>query len=189
LSAVAGDYANSGTGTAATGASIAGTIQNGLISFIDKLLVVFSKVAKIRPLLNAANAAGAGGTAGDSAGDDDGDCEATGDLGEVSTDELNRGHAIGGKPSSRLVGQLAAQMRATGYAGIPSILAISVQGALYVVDGHHRLAAAILTGTNPTVQTVDPTEWIRPGGYDSIEDITGPTPPNNIRDKGKKLPC
>jgi RHS repeat-associated protein len=34
LSAVAGDYANSGTGTAATGVSIAGTIQNGLISFI-----------------------------------------------------------------------------------------------------------------------------------------------------------
>ncbi len=112
-----------------------------------------------------------------------------GDVGEVLASELNRGHEIGGSASSKRVLSIADNMRANGFDRNNPILAVVHGGKLYVVDGHHRLAAEKISGVNPYVQIVDPQDWIGQEKYGSMEDITGVKPPNNIRDKGKRVPC
>jgi hypothetical protein len=98
-------------------------------------------------------------------------CVATEDLsGVAKPSAFVRTEALSGRASSRNVSGIADSMRSNGWQG-PPIKTVSVDDELYVVDGHHRLAAARQVGIDVPYDVVDPATVIGPGSWTSIDDI------------------
>lgn len=69
---------------------------------------------------------------------------------------------LSGNASSRKVREIAESMRSGGWQG-PPIKTVDINGRLYVVDGHRRLAAARQVGLDLPYEVVDPSTVIGPG--------------------------
>jgi hypothetical protein len=72
----------------------------------------------------------------------------------VDPKPLKRTHAISGKGSTKRVEDLGKKMRADGYDSSFPIDVAEYQGTLYILDGHHRAAAARQTATPITMQLI-----------------------------------
>ncbi len=104
---------------------------------------------------------------------------------EGSPSQFTRTEALSGRASGRQVTEMAESMKANGWNG-PPIKVVEANGKLYVVDGHHRLAAATQAGIKVPYQVVDPSTVIGPGQWSSLDDIirdAGSVGPNRIRTK------
>ena len=87
----------------------------------------------------------------------------------VDASTLNRSHEISGRTSSRNVNEIADGMRESGYRG-PPIDVVESNGKYYIIDGHHRAAAARRTGTPVDIRVVDDITN-HPSGFRSIEEV------------------
>jgi hypothetical protein len=67
---------------------------------------------------------------------------------------LNRTHAISGKTSRKVVETLSNNMRKSAYDDRFPIEVAEHNGDLYILDGHHRAAAARQTGTKVTLMLI-----------------------------------
>ncbi len=83
---------------------------------------------------------------------------------------FTRTDALSGRPSSRQVTEIADELSTSGWNG-PPIKVVDIDGGLYVVDGHHRLAAARRAGVDVPYEVVDASTVIGPGQWSSIDDI------------------
>jgi hypothetical protein len=101
--------------------------------------------------------------------------------GYASPAELARTHEIGGNRSSKNVQEIMNSMRSDGYQGDP-ISVYEHDGQKYVVDGHHRLAAAKRVGLKqiPFTKVGLPFR-----GYRTLDDVLEAVPPDNLRNKGR----
>jgi hypothetical protein len=81
-----------------------------------------------------------------------------------------RTHALQGRASSSLVREIADDMRSAGWNG-PPVKVVEMNGKRFVVDGHHRLAAAKRAGIDVPYEVVDPRTVIGPGKWKSIDEI------------------
>ena len=89
----------------------------------------------------------------------------------VDARTLARSHSIEGSRSIRTVDQMSDIMRNDGYAFDP-IDVIQHDGAMIIVDGHHRAAAAMLTNTPVNVRVVGSDQFpMGSGGWQSIEEV------------------
>lgn len=82
---------------------------------------------------------------------------------------LERTHEIGGKASTKTVDVIAESMRESGYVGSP-IAAANVNGRWFIFDGHHRSAAARITGTAVQIELVPASMYGR-YGYSTAAEI------------------
>jgi hypothetical protein len=62
------------------------------------------------------------------------------------------------------------QWKVNGWNG-PPIKVVEVNGKMYVVDGHHRLAAGTQAGLKIPYEVVGPSTVIGPGQWSSVDDI------------------
>jgi hypothetical protein len=106
----------------------------------------------------------------------------------VDASSLSRSHSLAGKASSKDVDRIAASMRNDGYLGAP-IDVIEYEGRMIIVDGHHRTAAAMRTGTPVNVQVLPyeaipghPTSW---STADEIIRASQTVGPNRLIPPGK----
>jgi hypothetical protein len=108
--------------------------------------------------------------------------DATRDIdGWVNPRELQRTHEIGGNASSRNVMNYRDSMMKDGWQGDP-VTVVEHDGQKYLVDGHHRRAAAIRAGLDRVpYKTVE----LPHGNYRSLDDVLGYVRPDNLRYKGK----
>ena len=83
---------------------------------------------------------------------------------------LRRSHSISGRASSRIVNDISNEMKGGNYEGPPIDVVQDENGQMYIVDGHHRAAAARVTGTKVEVNIVHDIEN-HPSSYESIEEI------------------
>jgi len=72
----------------------------------------------------------------------------------VDPKSLKRTHAISGKTSTKEVEKMVNTMRSTGYDNRYPIDVAEHQGELYILDGHHRAAAARQTSTNVSIKLI-----------------------------------
>ncbi|MGW0520430.1 polymorphic toxin-type HINT domain-containing protein [Crossiella sp. NPDC003009] len=86
--------------------------------------------------------------------------------GIAETRDLNPTHGIGGDSSTKKVKNLRDAMREGSFDWERSPIAVARgdDGVAYVVDGHHRLAAAKLAGVKQ-VRIADVTDQVKNGGY------------------------
>jgi hypothetical protein len=92
----------------------------------------------------------------------------------VKTDELRSTHSIGGADDTAKVVQLRNIMELTGRKwpkSVPPIDVVIHKGVMYIVDGHHRLAAAKLAGVREVLVN-DVTEQLVNGGVRGYRDMT-----------------
>ena len=95
--------------------------------------------------------------------------------------ELARTHEIGGNRSSKNVREIMDSLRDEGWKGDP-ISVVEHDGQKYVVDGHHRLAAAKRVGFDQIpYKKVD----LPFRGYRTLDDVLEAVPPDNLRYKGR----
>jgi hypothetical protein len=94
--------------------------------------------------------------------------DALGGVAKPST--FVRTEALSGRASGRTVSEIADSMRTQGWQG-PPIKTVQLDDSLYVVDGHHRLAAAQRVGLDVPYEVVDPATVIGPGSWSSVDDI------------------
>jgi RHS repeat-associated protein len=104
--------------------------------------------------------------------------------------KLKRTHEIGGARSSNQVIEMAAAMKREGFSG-PPIDVVVHKGEMYVVDGHHRLAASKMAGLGEVPIRIIDDISSHPSSWKSIEEVVEDARaarPNNLRLKGKQLP-
>ncbi len=93
-----------------------------------------------------------------------------------------RTEALSGRAASRQVAELAESMQKEGWQGNP-IKVVEHNGQRYVIDGHHRLAAARKVGVPVPYETIGSAELtIR--GYQTIDDVvraSSEVGPNRLR--------
>jgi RHS repeat-associated protein len=110
-------------------------------------------------------------------------CTCSNPAGSAGPRDLTRTHSIGGRSSSRWVSGLVEDMRANGYTQAP-IAVVVHEGSRYVVDGHHRLAAASRAG----IRSVPIVEVQLPfAGYHGVDDLVGFVEPDNLRNRGVRF--
>jgi hypothetical protein len=103
--------------------------------------------------------------------------------GFVSPSQLERTHGIGGNESSRTVMEIRDSMRQGGWQGAP-VSVYEHGGRRYIVDGHHRIAAARRAGLEQVpYQVVD----LPFRGYRTLDDVLELPSPDNLRHKGKRF--
>ena len=85
---------------------------------------------------------------------------------------LTRTHTIEGKNSTRRVENIADDMRTNGYNSSEPIDVVVHEDNIYIVDGHHRAAAARRTGT-PVDINIIPHDQLpnHHSSYNSIDDV------------------
>ena len=88
----------------------------------------------------------------------------------VDASLLRRTHAISGRASSRIVNNIANDMKRGNYEGPPIDVVQGENGDMYIVDGHHRAAAARITGTKVKLNVIHDIQN-HPSGYKSIEEV------------------
>ncbi|MFS1523915.1 RHS repeat-associated core domain-containing protein [Microbulbifer sp. 2304DJ12-6] len=87
----------------------------------------------------------------------------------VDPNTLQRTHSISGKRSSKKVDQISESMRNDGFVG-NGIDVVEYNGQRFIIDGHHRAAAARRTGTKVNVNVVDDIAN-HPSSFNSIDDV------------------
>ena len=105
-----------------------------------------------------------------------------GTRGSAPAESFLRTESLSGNRASRKVAEYAESMRAGGWRGEP-IKIIEHNGQRYVIDGHHRLAAARKVGIAVQYETIGPAELAR-RGYQSIDDVvraSSEVRPNKLR--------
>ncbi|UOP09569.1 RHS repeat-associated core domain-containing protein [Pseudomonas palleroniana] len=89
---------------------------------------------------------------------------------EVDARALNRTHSIEGKRSTRKVEEIARSMRGTGYDKNNPIDVVEHNQQYYILDGHHRAAAARQTHTPITIRLIHDING-HESSYSNIKDI------------------
>jgi hypothetical protein len=100
--------------------------------------------------------------------------------------QLNRSHSIEGKRSTVRVEDIANDMKEKGFNGAP-IDVVEANGEYYIVDGHHRAAAALQTGTRVDIRIIDDIKS-HPSSWGSVEEVVRDAEmvgPNRLIPKGK----
>jgi hypothetical protein len=97
--------------------------------------------------------------------------------------ELERTHEIGGNASSRRVVEIRDSLAREGWKGNP-VSIVEHDGWKYVVDGHHRLAAARRAGVEQIPYKVVELPF---RGYRTLDDVLEVPPADNLRHKGKRF--
>ena len=120
----------------------------------SKLFASVPKISSLPSMKNVANAA-KGGTGNVIQG--------------VDARTLNRTHSISGKNSSKSVDEIAQSMREGGYKGAP-IDVVESNGSYYIIDGHHRAAAAARTGTPVDIRVISDIQ-AHPSSYNSLQEV------------------
>ncbi len=87
----------------------------------------------------------------------------------VDANTLLRTHSLEGKRSIQRVEEIASDMRLNGYNG-PAIDVVEANGNKYIVDGHHRAAAARQAGIPVKINIVDDI-FNHPSSYQSIDEV------------------
>ncbi|MEW5251110.1 ParB/RepB/Spo0J family partition protein [Microbulbifer sp. 2201CG32-9] len=87
----------------------------------------------------------------------------------VDPNTLQRTHSISGKRSSEKVDQISESMRNDGFVG-NGIDVVEYNGQRFIIDSHHRAAAARRTGTKVNVNVVDDIAN-HPSSFNSIDDV------------------
>ncbi len=95
--------------------------------------------------------------------------------------DLQRTHDIGGNSSSKNVMKIRDSMAADGWQGDP-VSVLEHDGQKYLLDGHHRRAAAIRAGLD---QVPYKTVQLPFRGYQTLDDVLGFVGPDNLRYKGR----
>jgi ParB-like chromosome segregation protein Spo0J len=85
---------------------------------------------------------------------DEGEPQLPGLIHGVDPHSVKRTHAIMGKKSTKHVEKIRDAMRADGYDMNYPIDVAEHQGTLYILDGHHRAAAAKQTATPITIKLI-----------------------------------
>lgn len=101
----------------------------------------------------------------------------------VNPFDLSPTHSISGGQSSRVVRNIFENMKKNGFGDEP-LDVIVINGKKYVVDGHHRLAAAKRAGINVDINVKNPNDVFSPGGYQNEEDVVNSAAsagPNRLR--------
>lgn len=83
--------------------------------------------------------------------------------------DLLRTEALSGRSSSRTVTEIAESMRVNGWVGDP-IETFVINGERYVINGHHRVAAAMRAGIDVQYRTLSIGE-LQAYGYRSADDV------------------
>lgn len=95
--------------------------------------------------------------------------------------DLERTHEIGGNSSSKNVVKIRDSMAADGWQGGP-VSVLEHDGKKYLLDGHHRRAAAIRAGLD---QVPYKTVSLPFRGYQTLDDVLTYVSPDNLRLKGR----
>jgi hypothetical protein len=83
---------------------------------------------------------------------------------------LQRTHSISGRRSSEIVSEISEKMKQGSYSGPPIDVVKDHEGKLYIIDGHHRVAAAKLSGTPVKINIIrDITQ--HHSSYMSLEEV------------------
>jgi hypothetical protein len=92
-----------------------------------------------------------------------------GTVGSAPPHAFRKTHILRGNPDARIVAEITKSMRANGWQG-PRIPVVVHNGELYILDGHHRVAAARRARINVEYEVVGPAE-MNHWGYKTIEDV------------------
>lgn len=92
-------------------------------------------------------------------------------LSDVDPHDLVRTHPIGGSSSSKKVDALSTDMRSNGFQREQPVNVVKIDGKMYIVDGHHRAAAARRTNTKVDVRVLSENEMKQQSGFKSYEDV------------------
>lgn len=87
----------------------------------------------------------------------------------IDANTLQRTHSLSGKRSAKNVDGIADSMRKDGFVG-DSIDVVEHNGQRFIIDGHHRAAAARRTGTPVNVNVVNDIKGHR-SNFNSIDDV------------------
>lgn len=101
--------------------------------------------------------------------------------GYASPRDLERTHEIGGNSSSKNVAKIRDSMAADGWQGEP-VSVLEHDGKKYLLDGHHRRAAAIRAGLDQVPYKLVNLPF---KGYQTLDDVLGFVRPDNLRYKGR----
>nr|WP_242487312.1 RHS repeat-associated core domain-containing protein [Pseudomonas sp. TH15] len=85
---------------------------------------------------------------------DEGEPQLPGLINDVDPKTLKRTHSISGKKSTKRVEEIGTEMRVGGYDISFPIDVVEHQGTRYILDGHHRAAAAKQTATPITIKLI-----------------------------------
>ncbi len=88
----------------------------------------------------------------------------------INPQELVRTHSISGKSSSKKVKEMVKEMRNTGWNG-PPVDVVVHNGRTYIIDGHHRIAAAKMAGLDDVPIKIIGDLKSHPSSYNSIQDV------------------
>jgi hypothetical protein len=88
----------------------------------------------------------------------------------VDPKHLKRTHELSGKTSTREVERIAHNMRGSGYDSQYPIDVAEHNGEFYILDGHHRAAAARQSSTKVSIRLITNIRDHR-GSLDSIEEV------------------
>lgn len=91
-------------------------------------------------------------------------------------------HSISGNPSSRTVGEYVKQFKTGGPQVVDAVDVALINGEKYILNGHHRVEAALRTGSQVRYRVVNPSEFSS-FGYKSADEIINA----NIFSGGNKL--
>ncbi|MFH9355737.1 polymorphic toxin-type HINT domain-containing protein [Kitasatospora sp. NPDC017646] len=108
-------------------------------------------------------------------------------CGEADPYSLKRTEALSGNASKRNVDNLAASMKENGWQGDPIKVAKSGDD-LFVLDGHHRVAAAKRAGINVPYRIASEEELLAqyPGGIDEVASAWAEVGPDKLVNRYKK---
>jgi uncharacterized ParB-like nuclease family protein len=92
-------------------------------------------------------------------------------LHDVDPNLLHRTHSIEGKGSTKRVENLANDMRSNGFNKEKPIDVVEHEGNYYIVDGHHRAAAARRTHTPVSINLVKDLKAYGNKNYATLDDV------------------
>ena len=107
----------------------------------------------------------------------------------ASPSSLRRTHSIRGRRSSRDVLRMADEMAISGYSG-PPIDVVVANGEMFVVDGHHRLKAARISGLDQVPINVVHDIASHPSSWRTVDEViqdAATVGPDILRDKGRRF--
>ncbi|MCF5055317.1 type IV secretion protein Rhs, partial [Pseudomonas syringae] len=88
----------------------------------------------------------------------------------VDSKTLNRTHSIEGKRSTKRVDEISRKMRSSGYDINEPIEVVEYEQRRYIIDGHHRAAAARQTHTPVTIELIRDIKSHK-AAFNSIKDV------------------
>jgi hypothetical protein len=100
----------------------------------------------------------------------------------VSPFTLRRTEQLAGRAASRSVTAITDSMKASGFVGDP-VEVFRVRDELYIINGHHRVAAAKAAGIDIPIRELS-LEEVQAYGYKSAEDVVtawSETAPDKLR--------